>query len=124
MPPLPDLSPFEWVVLGEPCSVNGLTTDELWSQIQEYQAQAPTHWPKTSQTKAMLESALAKLRALGLVRSVSLEGAPLWLRTSEGELTYKAHRKHSCDLGHQLPTFPKLGISGRFSGGDPAMTTI
>ncbi|MBV6418483.1 MAG: hypothetical protein CMLOHMNK_03347 [Steroidobacteraceae bacterium] len=116
MPPLPDLSQFEWLVLGEPCSVNGLTTDELWSQIQEYQTQAPAHWPKTSQTKAMLDSALAKLGALGLVRSLSLEGAPLWLRTTEGDLTY--NWKKQLDWPDPGPE-PRAGETGHKKSAEP-----
>ncbi len=109
MPPLPDLSQFEWAVLGEPCSVNGLTTDELWSLIQQQQTQAPAHWPKTNRTRAMLESALVKLRALDLVRSLSLEGAPLWLRTSEGDLVYNWRKQ----LGWPDPgPEPRAGETG------------
>lgn len=116
MPTLPDLSQFEWLVLGEPCSVNGLTTDELWSQIREHQTQTPVHWPKTPSTRPMLESALAKLKALGLVRSLSLEGAPLWLRTSEGDLACNWNKQ----LGWPEPRpEPRAGETGNKIASEP-----
>ena len=78
-PPTPSLSSFEWLVLGEPCSVNGFTTAEIWHSLQE---------SKLAPTRPGLQATLAKLKAIGLARSLSIETAPLWLRTSEGDLAY------------------------------------
>lgn len=83
MPPTPDLSPLEWLVLGELCSVNGFTTAEIWHSVQESRLAA---------TKPGLQASLAKLKAMGLARSLSIETAPLWLRTSEGDLAYNWHQ--------------------------------
>lgn len=79
VPPTPDLTPFEWLVLSELCSVNGCTASEIWRSIQE---------SKLASTRPMLEASLDGLKALGLARSLSIGAAPLWLRTSEGELAY------------------------------------
>lgn len=78
----PDLTEYDWLVLQETRSVSGVTLDEVWSRIQY-------HKPKGDfQFKSTVEPSLLRLNSLGLVRSLELEGHPLWLRTPQGDLVF------------------------------------
>lgn len=77
MPPLPDLSQFDWLVLQETRSVQGVTPDEVWSRLQHHNVPV---------FRSMVEPALHRLGSLGLVHSLELEGHPLWLRAPQGDL--------------------------------------
>ena len=75
----PTLSDFDWIVLQETRSVQGVTPDEVWNRLQHHNVPL---------FKSMVEPALLRLTNLGLVRSLELEGHPLWLRTPQGDLVF------------------------------------
>lgn len=75
----PTLSDFDWIVLQETRAVEGVTPEEVWRRVQYHKIPA---------FRSMIEPSLLRLNGLGLVRSLELEGDPLWLRTQQGDLVY------------------------------------
>lgn len=75
----PTLSDFDWLVLQETRAVEGVTPDEVWRRVQYHEVPA---------FRSMIEPSLLRLNHLGLLRSLELEGNPLWLRTPQGDLVY------------------------------------
>lgn len=75
----PDISDLDWVVLQETHAVEGVTTEEVWTRVQFHNVPA---------IRPMIEPALLRLSKLGLIRSLELEGHPLWSRTDQGDLVY------------------------------------